>query len=116
MNKVYQLLAAAIATLVCRDKAGQTISPPAGSTVAWTSSDPGFATVTPGADGFSATITPTDPTDTAVGSAVITATLVNPDGSQVVATGVVANSDDVTAMDMGFAPVPAGPEEATPPA
>lgn len=109
MNKAYQLIAAAIATLAFLDAAGKTVAtPPKGSTIVWASSDTSFATVTPATDdfgGLSATVAPVDTTGATPGSSVISATLTQPDGTIVVISGTVANTDDVTVGTMTFAPV-----------
>jgi hypothetical protein len=108
MNKAYQLIAAAIATLVFLDAAGKALStPPKGSTITWVSSDPTFATVTPATDAFgglTATVAPVDATGATPGTSVITATLTQPDGTVVVISGTVADTDDVATATMAFAP------------
>lgn len=103
----FKLIAAALASIAWQDAAGKTITPPTGSTAVWTSSDETFATVAPQGDGTaSAIVSPVDPTGAAAGSAVITCTLTNPDGTQAIVTGAVANTDDVAVGAMSFGPVP----------
>lgn len=99
----FALTAPAIATLSFQDAKGNTVKPPTGSTISWVSSDTTFATVTPAADGMSAEVDPVDTTGATPGSSVITATVTNPDGTQAIATGAVANTDDVTVANMAFA-------------
>ena len=113
MQKAYQLLATAIATLVLLDAAGKDITKnlAAGTKVAWSSSNESFAKVTPATDdfgGLTAAIEPQADTTGALvtGSAVITATITNPDETQVVLTGVVADTDDVATGSITFAPAP----------
>ena len=111
MNKAYQLIAAAIATLVFLDAAGKSLAtPPTGSTIVWASSNEAFATVTPATDAFgglSATVAPVDPTGATEGQSIISATLTQPDGTVVIISGTVADSDDVATATMQFAPVQA---------
>lgn len=103
----FKLVAAALASIVWQDAAGKAITPPTGSAAVWTSSDTTFATVTPQGDGTaSAVVSPVDTTGQTPGSAVITCTLTQPDGTIVIVTGAVANTDDVTVGAMTFGPVP----------
>jgi hypothetical protein len=108
MATAYQLTAPANAALSFQDASGKTVAaPPTGSAIVWASSDTTFATVTPATDAFgglSAVVAPVDTTGKTPGSSVISATLTQPDGTIVVISGTVADTDDVTVGTMTFSP------------
>lgn len=112
------------ATLTFADAQGNDISAAdalaAGLTVAAVSSNPAFATVAPtaGGDGISSfDVLPVDPTATATGSSVVSFTATDADGTQAVATAVVANVDDVASLAVTLNPIqpPAGSSAAKAP-
>jgi len=110
MATAFQLTKPATATLAFADAAGKVLTtPPKGSTIVWANSDDTFCTVKPATDAFgglTAVVAPVDPTGAAEGSSVVSATTTNPDGTQVIATGAVAETDDVATVSMTFASNP----------